>query len=164
MATARLRANAAPRRRTRLVLTPGTAIAFVALFLALGGSALAVGERVHGTASTAQRPCGQGNVRGVAHVTGGPSGAANIPGTFTGARAVFTRRFNCTGRAVQVRRLGIGSYDVRFVGNPAPTAIANGGSGVQASAERIGPGLYRVSVYPSGRADPADLPFVVVLV
>jgi hypothetical protein len=152
------------RRPTRRSPAPGGAIGLVALFFALGGSALAVGERVHDPASTAQRACSQGNVRGVAQVTGGPSGAANIPGTFTGTRGVFTRRFNCTGRAVQVRRLGIGSYEVRFVGNGAPTAIAGGGSGVQASAERIGAGLYRVSVYPSGRADPADLPFVVMLV
>ncbi|MGH7540676.1 MAG: hypothetical protein ACRELC_06740, partial [Gemmatimonadota bacterium] len=131
------------RQRTRVSLAPGAAIGLVALFFVLGGPALAVGERVNGSASTAQRACAQGNVRGVAHVTGGPGGAANIPGTFTGARAVFTRRFNCSGRAVQVRRIGIGSYEVRFAGNPAPTAIANGGSGVQASAERIGAGLYR---------------------
>jgi hypothetical protein len=147
-------------RRIRVRLTPGAAVALVALFLALGGSAWAVGERAGTSAAGAQRACSQGNVRGVAHVTG----AANVPGAFTGASAMFSRRFNCTGRAVQVRRLGIGSYEVRFAGNPAPTAIGSGGSGVQASAERIGPGLYRVSVYPSGRADPADFPFVLVLV
>ena len=145
-------------------VAPGTAIALVALFFALGGSAFAVSEGVRGSDAASQRSCGQGHVRGVAHVTGGPSGAANIPGAFTGAKAVFGRRFNCTGRAVQVRRLAIGVYEVRFAGNPAPTAIANGGSGVQASADRIGAGLYRVSVYPAGRADAADLPFVVVLV
>jgi hypothetical protein len=149
---------------TRLQVTPGTAIALVALFFALGGSAFAVGERVSSTAAASQRDCGQGNVRGVAHVTGGPSGAANIPGAFTGAKAVFGRRFNCSGRAVQVRRLGIGVYEVRFVGNPAPNAIASGGGGVQASADHIGAGLYRVTVYPSGRADPGDSPFLVVLV
>jgi hypothetical protein len=119
---------------------------------------------VAGTAAASQRSCAQGNVRGVAHVTGGPSGAANIPGALTGAKAVFGRRFNCTGRAVQVRRLGIGIYEVRFVGNAAPNAIASGGGGVQASADRIGDGVYRVSVYPSGRADPGDFPFLVVLV
>jgi hypothetical protein len=151
-----------PSRRVRVA--PGTAIALVALFFALGGSAFAVGERVGSSAAAFQRVCAQGNVRGVAHVTGGPSGAANIPGAFTGARAVFGRRFSCTGRAVQVRRLGIGVYEVRFVGNAAPNAIAGGGSGVQASAERIGAGLYRVSVYPSGRADPGDFPFLVVIV
>lgn len=148
------------RTRARRSPAPGTAIVILTLFLVLGGSALAVGERAHDSASTAQRPCAQGNVRGVAHVTG----AVSVPGTFTDARALFGRRFNCAGRAVQVRRLGIGSFEVRFVGNPAQTALANGGSGVLASAERVGPGLYRVTVYPSGRADPADLPFVVVLV
>lgn len=151
-----------PSRRVRVA--PGTAIALVALFFALGGSAFAVGERVGGSAAAFQRACAQGNVRGVAHVTGGPSGTANIPGAFTGAKAVFGRRFNCTGRAVQLRRLGIGVYEVRFAGNAAPNAIASGGSGVQASAERVGAGLYRVSVYPSGRADPGDFPFLVVIV
>jgi hypothetical protein len=148
----------------RLANAPGTAIALVALFFGLGGSAFAVGERVHGAAALEQRACAQGNVRGVAHVTGGPSGVANIPGAFTGAKALSGRRFNCSGRAVHVRRLGIGVYEMRFLGNDAPNAVANGGGGVQASAERVGVGLYRVTVYPSGRADPADFPFVVVLV
>ena len=143
---------------------PGAVIALVALFFALGGSAFAVGERVAGAEAPFQRACAQGNVRGVAYVTGGPSGAANIPGAFTGTKALFGRRFNCTGRAVHVRRTGIGVYELRFVGNGAPNAIANGGSGVQASAEQIGPGIYRVTVYPSGRADPGDFPFVVMLV
>lgn len=152
------------RARSRSSVSPATAIAVAALFFALGGSALAVGERARDSSAPVQRACAQGNVRGVANVTGGPGGAANIPGAFTGARAMFTRRFNCTGRAVHVRRLGIGSYEVRFVGNGAPSAIAGGGGGVQASAEPVGGGVFRVSVYPSGRADPADLPFVVVLV
>jgi hypothetical protein len=149
----------AQRPSGRLRIAPGTTIALFALFFALGGSAFAVGERLEGTAAPAQRACAQGNVRGVAHVTGSTS----VPGTFTGAKAMFGRRFNCTGRAVQVRRLGIGVYEVRFVGNGAPNAIASGGSGIQASADRIGAGLYRVTVYPAGRADPADGGFVVAL-
>jgi hypothetical protein len=148
----------------RLRVAPGAAIALAALFFALGGSALAVGERMGDSAAASQRSCAQGNVRGVAHVTGGPSGAVNIPGAFTGANALFGRRFNCTGRAIQVRRLAIGVYEVRFVGNGAPNAVANGGGGVQASAERVGAGVYRVFVYPSGRADPGDFGFLVVLV
>ncbi len=141
-------------------VSPATVIAVAALFFALGGSALAVGERIGSDTAQAQRACSQGNVRGVAHVTG----VTSISGTFTGAGALFGRKYNCTGRAIHVRRLGIGSYEVRFVGNGAQNAIANGGVGVQASAERIAPGIYRIGVYPSGRADPADFPFVVVLV
>jgi hypothetical protein len=140
------------------------AVAFAALFFALGGTAFAVGEHFDSSAAPAQRACAQGRVQGVAHVTGGPGGAANIPGAFTGSRAVFGRRYNCSGRAIHVRRLGIGVYEVRFLRNGAPNAIAGGGSGVQASAERIGSGVFRVSTYPSGRADPADFAFVLVLV
>ena len=146
-------------KASRLAIAPGTALAVAALFFALGGSAFALGERAH-SASASQQRCAQGAVRGVAHVTG----AVNISGSFSGARALFARRFNCTGRATQVRRLGIGVYEIRFVGNGAPTAIASGVPGVLASAERIGGGTFRVNTYPAGRSDPADLPFVVVLI
>jgi hypothetical protein len=149
----------AQRPRKAFANAPATAVALLALFFALGGSALAVEERLGSAAASAQRACGQGNVRGVAHVTGG----ANVPGTFTGANAVFARKFNCNGRAVQVRRAGIGIYEVRFVGNGAPTAIASGGVGIQASADRVGGGVYRVTTYPAGRADPFDGGFVIVL-
>jgi hypothetical protein len=151
-------------RSGRLRISPATAIALVALFFALGGSAFAVGERLESESAHAQRACGNGNVKGVAYVTGGPSGAANIPGNFSGARRFFASRFNCTGRAVQVRRTGIGTYEVRFVGNGAAAAVAGGPVGVQASADRIAPGVFRVAVYPAGRADGNDYPFVIALV
>ncbi|MBA2424541.1 MAG: hypothetical protein H0V58_04180, partial [Actinobacteria bacterium] len=68
------------RKRT---FTPGTAIALLALFFALGGSAFAVGERVQ-SASVAQQRCSNGAVRGIAYVTGNPTmGIANVGGTFT---------------------------------------------------------------------------------
>jgi hypothetical protein len=143
---------------------PATVLALVALFLALGGSALAVGKRGDSSAATAQRACAQGNVRGIADVNGGPSGMANIPGGFTGAGPLFARRFNCTRRPVFVRRLGIGMYEVQFFTNWAANAIASGPAGVQASAHRVSPGIFRVTVYPAGRADPWDAPFLVVLV
>jgi hypothetical protein len=151
----------------RPIARVGAGFAFVAVFAALfvsfGSSATAIGLSEQ-DASGAQQRCGQGNVRGIAHVTGGPSGTANIPGTFSGARALFARRFNCTGGAVQVRRTGIGLYEIRFAGNGAPTALAGGIGGSQASADRIGAGTFRVTVSPTGRADPADLPFIVLLV
>ena len=50
-------------------VTPGTAIALVALFFALGGSAFAVGERIQ-SRSVAQQRCANGAVRGIATVTG----------------------------------------------------------------------------------------------
>jgi len=103
-------------RRPRLQPRPETVIALLALFFALGGSALAVGEHVQGTL-VAQKRCANGSVRGIAAVTGIPSqGIANLPGNFTGSGAYFGRRFNCTGRAVQARRVEAGVFEVRFVG------------------------------------------------
>ncbi len=151
-------------RPSRLSITPGTAIAVLALFFALGGSAFAVGERVQ-SASVAQQRCTNGAVRGVASVTGDPSkGLANIPDQFSSANVLFSRKFNCTGKAVQVRRTGIGVYEVRFVGNAAPNIVANGIGEFSASVETIGAGTFRVRVQNAGRADEADGPFVVVAV
>ena len=150
--------------RTHFSITPGTAIALVALFFALGGSAFAVGDRIQ-TPSVAQQRCANGAVRGIATVTGDPTkGIANLPDTFTSANNLFARRFNCTGRAVQVRRVDTGVYEIRFVGNAAPTLVAGGVGLFSATAETIGAGTFRVRVQNVGRADEADAPFVVVAV
>jgi len=150
--------------RTRLSITPGTAIALVALFFALGGSAFAVGERIQGM-SVAQQRCTNGAVRGVAIVTGNPAqGIANIPDTFTSANNVYARKFNCTGRAVQVRRVDIGVYEIRFVGNSAPSAIGSGVGAFTATTESLGAGTFRVRVQDVGRASAADGPFMVTAV
>jgi hypothetical protein len=148
----------------RLTIPPATAIAVMALFFALGGSAFAVGERVQAALANQQR-CANGAVRGVAVVTGNPAvGIANIPDQFTSAANLFSRRFNCTGRAIQIRRTAIGVFEVRFVGNAATTAIVGGLGGGYASADPARGGVFTVRVYPSGIADPADRGFIVVLV
>lgn len=145
-------------------LTPGTAIALVALFFALGGSAFAVGERIQGP-SAAQQRCANGAVRGIATVTGDPSkGIANLSDQFSGANPLFSRKFNCTRKPVEVRRTGIGIYEVRFVGNSAPSVVANGLGEFSASVETVSPGTFRIRVQNVGRADEADGPFVVVAV
>jgi hypothetical protein len=144
--------------------SPATFLASLALFLALGGSAYAVGERLQGP-SVAQQRCTNGAVRGIAHVTGNPTmGIANVPGTFTGAGVLFARKFNCTGRAVQVRRVSLGVFEVRFVRNSAPSAVASAIGNAYAVVEPVAGGAFRVSVHPAGRDDPADQPFVIVLV
>ena len=150
--------------RRRISFTPGTAIALVALFFALGGSAFAVGERIQ-SPSVAQQRCANGAVRGFASVTGDPrSGMANLPDQFSSANALFTRKFNCTGRAVQVRRLDIGVYEVRFVGNAGGTVLATGVGLFSASVELLAPGHFRVRVQNVGRADEDDGPFIVMVV
>jgi hypothetical protein len=89
---------------------------------------------------------------------------ANVPDHFVGTPALYSRRFNCTGKAIQVRRTGIGIYEIRFVGNAAPSAIASGVGAFSATSETLGPGLFRIHVQNVGRADEADGPFMVTLV
>lgn len=149
------------RKRT---ITPATAIALLALFFALGGSAFAVGERVQ-AASVAQQRCANGAVRGIAYVTGNPTmGIANIGGTFTSAGVLFGRKFNCNGKAIQVRRVSLGVFEIRFVGNPASSAVVSGVGNAYAVVDPLPGGIFRISVHPAGRDDPADQPFVFVLV
>ena len=145
-------------------LTPGTAIALVALFFALGGSAFAVGERLQGP-TVAQQRCTNGAVRGIATVTGDPSkGIANVPDQFSGAAVLFARKFNCARGAVQVRRLEIGVYEVRFVNNAAASAVATGLGLFSATVETLAPGTFRIRVQNVGRADEDDGAFTVVAV
>ena len=142
----------------RLSVKPVTAIALVALFFALGGSAFAVGEKV----TAAQKRCANGAVRGIVTVVGDSTGMANLPDQFTNRKVLFSRTFNCTGRGVQVRRLGIGVYEVQLVGNGAPTALATAAGGGYASAQLTSPGVFKVFVYPAGRADAEDRGFTIV--
>ena len=147
----------------RFSINPGTGVAVIALFFALGGSAFAVGERIQ-SPSVAQQRCTSGAVRGVASVTGTSAGMANVPGTFTGAGNLFSRRFNCTGKAVQVRRVETGVFEVRFVGVAGASGIVSGSGDFSAS---VGPGpggAFKVTMHPAGRDDKIDAPFTIVVV
>jgi hypothetical protein len=147
----------------KLMATPATAISLAALFFALGGSAFAVGERVQATLAP-QKRCATGAVRGIAYVTGNPrEGIANIPGTFTSAPALFGRRFNCTGKGVQVRRTGLGVYEVRFPGIAAPSVAVSAGA-AQAAVETLPDGVIRISMHAAGLRDAEDRPFTIVVV
>jgi len=140
---------------------PATALGLIALFFALGGSAFAVGEHIQ-SPSVAQQRCANGAVRGVATVVGDPNkGLANMPDQFTSANALFSRKFNCTGRAVQVRRVDTGVFEVRFVGNSAPSAVVNALGPSVGSAATVAPGTFRVSLYGAGNAGAGDGAFVV---
>jgi len=147
----------------RFSLTPGTALGLIALFFALGGSALAVGERIQGP-SVAQQRCTNGAVRGVATVTGTSAGMANIPDRFTSAGNLFGRRFNCTGKAVQVRRVETGVFEVRFVGVAGASGVGSGSGDTYAAVEPAAGGAFRVTMHPAGRDDRIDAAFTIVVV
>jgi hypothetical protein len=151
-------------RSRRPSITPGTAIALIALFFALGGSAYAVGERIQGP-RVAQPRCANGAVRGIAVVTGNPSqGIANFPDSFTSAASLFARKFNCTGRAVQARRVQTGTFEVRFVGISGGSAVASASTDAVASVQAGPNGVFSVVTHPAGRDDRTDLPFTIVVV
>jgi hypothetical protein len=152
-----------PRRRLPTI-TPGTAVALIALFFALGGSAYAVGERIQGPA-VAQPRCANGAVRGIAVVTGIASqGIANFPDNFTSAGNLFGRKFNCTGRAVQARRVETGVFEVRFVGISGGSAVVSATNDALATVQAGPNGTFSVIMHPAGRDDRADLPFTIVVV
>ena len=152
------------KHRRRYSFTPATAIALIALFFALGGSAYAVGERIQ-SPSAAQPRCANGAVRGIAVVTGIASqGMANFPGSFTSSGSLFGRKFNCTGRAVQARRVQTGTFEVRFVGISGGSAVASATGDAIASVQAGPNGVFSVVVHPAGRDDRSDLPFTIVVV
>ncbi len=152
------------KRARHLRITPGAAIGVIALFFALGGSAFAVQERTQ-TPSVAQQRCANGAVRGVAVVTGVASqGIANLPDSFTGAGNLFARKFNCTGKAVQARRVESGVFEVRFVGISGASGVGTGTADAYATVQAAADGVFRVIVHPAGRDDRADLPFTIVVV
>jgi hypothetical protein len=147
----------------RLPISPATAIALVALFFALGGSAFAVGERIQ-SPSVAQQRCTNGAVRGIATVTGIASqGIANFPDRFTSAGNLVPRKFNCTGKAVQARRVEAGVFEVRFVGISGASAVASAVSDDAYATVRNGAGgSFIVTMHPAGRDDRADLAFTII--
>jgi hypothetical protein len=140
-------------------ISPSTALSALALFFALGGSALAISEAVK-----PQARCQPGSVRGYVVVTGDPSkGMANFGDKFTSAKALMGPRFNCAGPAPQARRVTAGIYEVRFPGNAAQVATASSAA-AETTVGYIGGGVFRVDLWVPGRQDAIDTSFTVVAV
>ena len=139
-------------------VTPSTVLAAVALFFALGGSAIAVQDAVR-----PQARCAPGAVRGYIVVNGDPAkGMANFPDQFTSAKPLIGARFNCAGAAPQARRLNVGVYEVRFPGNASQVAMASAGA-AETTIGYVGNGVFRVSLWVPGRQDAVDTPFAVAV-
>ncbi len=146
--------------------SPALAVAALALFFAIGGSAFAVVKKTE----VAQPRCSPGAIRGIAYVTGEPSkGVANIPEAWQTGNQFFGYKFNCSGGAVQVRRDGTG-FDVRFAGNAAvlATVTAINGQAAGISVTRLQDGSFHVET--AGDAPDAsfpqrqNIPFMVVAI
>ena len=158
-------------RASRLRLSPSTGLAAVALFFALGGSAWAVSETVLSPAAVKPQPrCANGAVRGVVVVTGIPSqGVENIPNQYISTPQAFGRRFNCTGRGIQVRKVQNGTYEVLLAGLGGLSCLASSmaSEAMSSSCIPMGDGSYRVSLRgldTSGNVlVTKDVPFMVVV-
>jgi hypothetical protein len=151
----------------RYRVSPAAVVAGVALLFALGGSAFAVGQK----AAAPQQRCQNGAVRALAVVTGVPlQGIENLPDTYTANPKAFGRRFNCTGKAVQVRRAGSGQWDVRFIGISGASCLASSMSthAGSISCVPLPDGGYHVSLRGIGTINnelpPQNVPFLVVIV
>ncbi|HET6682380.1 MAG TPA: hypothetical protein VFG75_01680 [Gaiella sp.] len=139
-------------------VSPSTVLAALALFFALGGSAIAVQDAVR-----PQARCAPGAVRGFIVVNGDPAkGIANIGDQFTSAKPEVGARFNCAGGAPQARRVATGVYEVRFPGNGAQVPMVSAPA-AETTVGAVGPGTFRVGLWVPGRQDAIDTPFAVAL-
>ena len=99
-------------------ITPSLAVAALALFVALGGTALAVSSKARPVVA-----CGNGSVKAFAAVQL-DTYAGSFPSTFSGDAGNFATRWSCNGQAAQVRSTGSGSFQIRFPGVPMKTVVA----------------------------------------
>jgi hypothetical protein len=135
-------------------VSPSTVLAALALFFALGGTAIAVQDAVR-----PQARCAPGAVRGFIVVNGDPArGIANFPDQFTSAKPEVGARFNCAGGAPQARRVATGVYEVRFPGNGASVPMVSAPA-AETTVGAVGPGTFRVGLWVPGRQDAVDTPF-----
>jgi hypothetical protein len=161
------------RRPSRLRVSPSFAVAVLALFFAVGGSASAL----KGSSSKTTR-CPAGSVKAIAIITGNPAeGIENLPAAFSGTANLFSYRWSCSGApgTIQIRKstretgaAGYRGFDIKFVGNPGKVALANAASDgpITASVAPLSDGSFHVStggdVHAASFA-PHSTPVVVVL-
>ena len=150
----------------RLCPSPAFAVAALALFFAIGGSAFAV----VGRAEVAESRCTAGAIRGIAEVIGDPhKGIANMSEKFSTSSVLFGYRWNCSGGAIAVRQDRFG-FDVMFAKNGARvglgTAVVVDGGAV--AVTRNLDGSFHVAtagdVPNQNFRNRQDLPFVIAVI
>lgn len=117
----------------------------VAVFGVLGVSLAFGGSSVQESAP----PCRFGRVQGFMSIRADPAYlVGTIPSRFTGQARYFSRRYNCKGYDVHIRRVDTGIYDVQFVGLGFRLALTTAISqeGVAASVQPLPDSTYRVAL------------------
>lgn len=103
-------------------------------------------------------------------LTGQIKGFALVPGesTFPSTLTTVSKAYNCSGLAVQARRIGQGDYEIKFLGSPVTIATGNindpEGTTDDAfvSFSEIGPGDFEVLEYNAVLKSREDRPFSVI--
>jgi hypothetical protein len=123
----------------RFLPSPSMLVAGAALFAALGGTSYAALN------SSSAGACSSGSkLKGSALVNGHTSFSHKF---------VKVSGFNCSGKAIQAKRIAHGHYEVKFVGNPDSAAVgsivdkANMHDDAFVSFTRIKPGDFEVLIY-----------------
>jgi hypothetical protein len=142
---------------SRVRISPALVISGLALFFALGGTALAVSSKI-----SPQAHCAQGAVRAIVEVTGQPDhGPANLPDKYTTDTTYLGRHFNC-GSSIQVKRTDRGTFYVKLIGNSATSAVASafGSDPAGAAVNRQPDGSFQVII--GSHSAPTDEGFTLV--
>jgi hypothetical protein len=139
-------------------LSPAMGIALVALFVALGGSAFALGKR---TVPVVR--CGNGSVKAFA-VLDLDAFSGGLPQAFSSDPKLFAARYDCAGGAPQLRARAGGQYDLRFPGirsKSVAVSVLSTSPGT-ASLHVADDGTYQIQVLdPSG--NPTQRGFAIVV-
>lgn len=129
--------------------SPAFGVALVALFVALGGSAFALGKR----AAPVLR-CGNGSIKAYAAVDL-DSYVGSLPQQFSSDPKLFAARYDCKGGSPELRPRAPGRYELRFPGITAKSAVVSilSGSAGTVSFHVADDGTYEITVLdPSGNA------------
>jgi hypothetical protein len=108
-----------------------------------------------------QQKCSNGTIKGYVLV----HGSASFPSTYTSDPSVVSSPYNCGGGAVEAKRTGVGTYYVRFKGNPSMLALGTQEESVFVGfveLEPISPGEFEV-YDADGLGKSADTGFVIAL-
>ena len=113
----------------------------LALFVALGGTALAVHAKAKPVVV-----CGNGSVKAIAAVNL-DSFAGSFPISYSNDPSLFAARWSCNGKAAEIRQVSNGVYDIRFPNitpRVANVTVMSGQNTGSASWSPTGDGAFRV--------------------
>jgi hypothetical protein len=112
-----------------------------ALFVALGGSAIAVGTKIRPVNN-----CGNGSIKAYASLNVDQF-VGSFPPTFSNQANLFEKRWSCDGQAAEVRTAGNGVWEIRFPGIPIGEAVVSINSTSHAGFASVSPvaDFYRVT-------------------